>query len=482
MALCYAAYLADDLARKREPEPVESLLARAIEYYVGHPYLVADPLVEKAVAAAASRRNEAGAALSEQLRGLYSVSETTRQEEQLVLDRFTASWRSARQARMDWRWGLIPTHFSTANLVSYMFVHGGFLHLLSNMLFLYLAGPFIEDVWGRGLFGLFYLLAGVFSAGMFTVQYPELSVPLVGASGAIAGALGAFFVRHPSAKIRFLLFLGFFRTTFSAPAWLMLPLWFLAELNSATARDTLAPGSGGGGVAYWAHVWGFVFGALVAGGVRGFKLEERFLSEAIEARMVAAVASPVLDRVQRALQANRLDEAWSLLQAELARHPANRDAALAYWELAQRLGRALQAAPVLTRLIGVDLRDGDTESACAHWRAVRAQLPEARLEPELAVQLSERLVKSGRNLEAGEIIRGALQQLNPRTAADVLLRLARVACSADRALAPEAIARALAHPSLPPQTRDELRQLASVSRPLQLDGTGPDLKAWRGGS
>ena len=148
-----------------------------------------------------------------------------------------------------------------STLITYQFLHGGFLHLFGNLFFLFLAGPFIEDVWGRPVFAAFYLTAGALSALMFALRYPELDEPLIGASGAVAGVMGAFLVRYWKTRIRFLYFFIPFRPgTFTAPAWLMLPLWFARELVFAQAWDVASPGTGGGGVAHWAHVWGFAFG------------------------------------------------------------------------------------------------------------------------------------------------------------------------------------------------------------------------------
>src|SRR5262249_51508874 len=111
-----------------------------------------------------------------------------------MLDKKTEIWVEVLQKERTWQWGYIPHQSDSTRLVTSMFLHGGFLHLFFTMLFLYLTAPFIEDRWGRPLFLIFYLGAGVVAALMFAWHQPDIGVPLVGASGAIAGLMGAFLV------------------------------------------------------------------------------------------------------------------------------------------------------------------------------------------------------------------------------------------------------------------------------------------------
>ncbi len=128
-----------------------------------------------------------------------------------------------------------------------MFLHAGWLHLLANMLVLYLAGPFLEEAWGRKLYAGFYVAAGLFAGGMYALLERQLQAPLIGASGAVAGVLGAFLLLRGKSRIRFAVIFGLIGT-FTAPAWIMLPLWFVGELLDALAGDVAAAGAGG--VAY----------------------------------------------------------------------------------------------------------------------------------------------------------------------------------------------------------------------------------------
>lgn len=139
-------------------------------------------------------------------------------------------------------------------LMTSMFLHGGWLHVIGNMWFLRIFGDNVEDRMGHAGFLAFYLLTGVVAALTHAWFNPASTNPLIGASGAIAGVLGAYTVLFPRARIRTLAVLGFFITTMRIPAFVFLPLWFLFQFVSGLR----ALGGAGGGVAWWAHVGGFI--------------------------------------------------------------------------------------------------------------------------------------------------------------------------------------------------------------------------------
>jgi membrane associated rhomboid family serine protease len=146
-------------------------------------------------------------------------------------------------------------------LVTSMFLHGGWLHLLGNMLYLHIFGDNVEDRLGHGGYLFFYLLCGVGSALAQVYSNPLSSIPLLGASGAIAGVLGAYLILYPRAKILTLIPLGIIFPVVEISAFFFLGFWFLIQLFQAVY---LADGTGvGGGVAWWAHFGGFVIGALL---------------------------------------------------------------------------------------------------------------------------------------------------------------------------------------------------------------------------
>jgi membrane associated rhomboid family serine protease len=147
-------------------------------------------------------------------------------------------------------------------LITAMFLHGSILHLLGNMLFLWIFGANVEDSMSRPRFLLFYLLGGLAAIGLQIAVEPNATVPTVGASGAIAAVLGGYILLYPRARVVTVVFIVLLFTLIELPAWAMLGLWFVEQaIFSATSLANPA-GGGGGGVAYFAHVGGFVFGLL----------------------------------------------------------------------------------------------------------------------------------------------------------------------------------------------------------------------------
>jgi membrane associated rhomboid family serine protease len=147
-------------------------------------------------------------------------------------------------------------------LVTSMFMHGGLLHLAGNMLFLWVFGNNIEDSMGRPRFVAFYLLGGLAALAAQTLIDPNAAVPTVGASGAIAAVLGGYAVLYPKARVITLVFIIIFFTIIELPALLILGLWFLIQVFYG-ASELGQPVGGSGGVAYFAHIGGFVFGLLL---------------------------------------------------------------------------------------------------------------------------------------------------------------------------------------------------------------------------
>ena len=139
-----------------------------------------------------------------------------------------------------------------------MFLHGGWFHLIGNMLFLWIFGNNIEDVLGHGRFLFFYLCCGVVAALTQAFSSYGSHVPMVGASGAIAGVLGAYLLLYPNANVHVFVWIIIFFRIVNIPAWILLGLWFAMQLMSGLAR---APGDPG--VAFWAHVGGFVSGIIL---------------------------------------------------------------------------------------------------------------------------------------------------------------------------------------------------------------------------
>jgi membrane associated rhomboid family serine protease len=142
-----------------------------------------------------------------------------------------------------------------------MFLHGSFLHIFGNMIFLAIFGPTIEDSMGRSRFLAFYLLGGLVALGAQVLVSPDSTIPTLGASGAIAAVLGGYALLHPRARVLSLVVIIFLVTIVEVPAMFLLGFWFLLELLLGVA-GLANPISGAGGIAYFAHIGGFAFGLL----------------------------------------------------------------------------------------------------------------------------------------------------------------------------------------------------------------------------
>jgi len=350
------------------------------------------------------------------------------------LARRVAAVHAAEKATTIRRWGLIPSHPSATGFIGHIFLHNDWLHLLGNLLILYLVGPFIEDVWGRGFFAAFYLLSGMVAGALFCLLHGDVNVPLIGASGAIAAVMGAFLVRYARTEIDFIYVFLFMKTgRFSAPAMTMLPLWFVEQLVMAfMAEDT----PGGGGVAYSAHVGGFVCGLGVALALKHFRTEERWLRPAIDKQVNHTLLNEsALDQALALRADGDVGGALGLMGAEARRRPEDDYLALTFWNVAREERRPAEAAPALLALVRRELHAGREEEAVEHWRQLLAALPDPDAEPALLVQLGRVLVRRGETHDAAAAFRLALLDRGDRLTPSLALALGRAVRELDPHLA-----------------------------------------------
>jgi membrane associated rhomboid family serine protease len=172
--------------------------------------------------------------------------------------------------------GLVPAQFSWANVITSMFLHGGVLHFAGNMLYLWIFGDNVEDRMGHGRFLVFYVLCGAAAALAQTFSDPGSIVPMVGASGAIAGVMGAYFVLYPRSRIVTLVPIFFVIQIVEVPAIFFLGIWFVMQLASGVGSIATGAGEPAGGIAFRAHAAGFAAGVL---GVVVFRRPERLRVE-----------------------------------------------------------------------------------------------------------------------------------------------------------------------------------------------------------
>ena len=163
-------------------------------------------------------------------------------------------------------YALIPADFSWPSVFTSMFLHGGWMHVIGNMLYLWIFGDNVEDRLGHVPFLIFYLASGCAAAMLQLVINPFTTVPMIGASGAIAGVMGAYFVLYPESRVLTAIFLFFFFDLVEIPAIFFLGIWFVMQVLNGVG--SLGVASAGGGTAFWAHIGGFVVGGMVGVALR----------------------------------------------------------------------------------------------------------------------------------------------------------------------------------------------------------------------
>jgi membrane associated rhomboid family serine protease len=239
-------------------------------------------------------------------------------ELQREMDNLCQGFDAVEQASILDRYAYVPAHPRLLSYFTANFLHGGWMHLIGNMRFLWLAGFILEDTWGRVIYPVFYLAAGAAALQFYGWCSHGSYVPLIGASGAVAALMGAFLVRFPKMKIEMMFFTIFYRRRFKAAAYWLLPLWLAMEFFYGSAFGTSSP------VAHWAHVGGFLFGMAGAFALQQSGLEQK-ANDAIESKL-GWNGDPEVIRASEAMEQNKLAEAAFILQKHVAANPNSADA------------------------------------------------------------------------------------------------------------------------------------------------------------
>lgn len=274
---------------------------------------------------------------------------------QQEMDSLTSQYSQLATTALTEQYAFIPAQAKPITYVTANFLHGGWLHLIGNMWFLWLAGFVLEDAWGRPIYALVYFGSGAAALQFHSWMNPGSIVATLGASGAVAALMGAFLVRFPTLKIKMAWLLSFRILRFNAAAYWLLPLWLGSEVFSGALFGQQ------GGVAHWAHVGGFAFGACIALLLKVSGLEHR-LNEAVESK-ISLGADPDLLSAGDLLGANKIDEALAMLKSYAETHPNSVDA----WLLLQQAYRRKDDMPAyqesVLKLCGLHLKARDFDAA-----------------------------------------------------------------------------------------------------------------------
>jgi membrane associated rhomboid family serine protease len=252
-------------------------------------------------------------------------------------------------------YAFVPAHTTFIAYLTSMFLHTGWLHLIGNMWFLWLAGFILEDRWGRVIYPIFYVLAGITASIFHALFYPGSTIPALGASGAVAALMGGFLVRFPKLKIEMLWYMLIFRIRFKAYAYWLLPLWLLTEIFYGSLFGQMSA------VAHWAHVGGFLFGVLAALAIQKTGLEHE--ANAVIEDKIGWTADPAVVQGTEFLEQGKFDEGIAVLKKHLAAKP---DAIDAYSLLRQLYWRKNDIAAYLEatiKLCQLHLKAHDADAA-----------------------------------------------------------------------------------------------------------------------
>ena len=340
-----------------------------------------------------------------------------------------------------WNYAFHPYQPKLASYVTADFLHGGWLHLIFNMWFLWLAGTIMEDTWGRIVYPVFYLIAGCFALLAHAAFFPGSMTPVLGASGAIAGLMGAFFARFPTTKVKmmWLWFFGIGRYSFYVPAYVVLPLWLVIQVLWGIL--------GAPGVAYWAHVGGFAFGMLAAIAIKATGIEQK-ADQAIESK-VSWTADPSIVQATQMLVENRPSLALETIDAFLKQQSESAQGLDIRLRCLEKLGRVDQARATLADLCRVHLFAGDRDLAWICFEQFRnlggealprgvwfemCRYAEDKKDWAQAVNEYERFARANPNersavtalVSAGRI---AMQELHRPERANILFRMAAESAS-----------------------------------------------------
>ncbi len=303
--------------------------------------------------------------------------------------RLVAKLEEGNQGRLFGRYGFVPSRQEWRDGISSLFLHGGWMHLLGNMYLLWLCGCSIEDIWGRPVYAVIYATSGLVACLAHAAAFPESQAPLVGASGAIAGLMGAFLVRLHATRIRFFYTFWIHWGTFYAPAWVMLPLWLVSQLFYAVMYAEGSP------VAFWAHVGGFLFGAMAALFIKLTLLEEAFLAPSIEQKTTLFAQSPKVTSALQLIDRGKYREAIRPLQGAIGDNPDDVDALGLAAQAYMAIGNKRDAAEMYAQKVRGHLKRRDRDLAMDAYAELQACGQNISLTSRDCLALAPALVDAG---------------------------------------------------------------------------------------
>ena len=368
------AFLLTDTALQKEDPELETVRQHILRLVIFHPELTQPPEARQIVAAIEKNNPKRWQYAKDTnynlpvLDGWDARIRMARNDDGLQeeMDSLCTQYAALSKTAVSQSYAFIPAHPTLMSYVTANFLHGGWLHLIGNMWFLWLTGLVLEDKWGRILYTIFYLAAGAFALQVFAWTAPGSLNPVLGASGAVAGLMGAFLVLFPTMKIK-IVWVTFWRLLkpyrFDIAAFWLLPFWLLTEIFYGTLSGS------SDGVAHWAHVGGFAFGAVIALVLRLTGLSHK-VDESIEAKVNKLVVTndAAIMEASDLMEHGRLDDALAILKNFAAANPNNLDACRLTQQIYWRKGEVPAYQAETVKLCGLHLRAREPEIAWQEYR------------------------------------------------------------------------------------------------------------------
>lgn len=453
-------FLFTNNADKRIQQDLKDESLKVISYYVQHPYLKFKLFGSDTKEF--EKRDSDIERWANLNRNIELPEEEIMDEEQAHLDLLINDLKEIKNSHPFRKYGLVSTRRTFVSLLFHFFLHAGWLHLLSNLFFLYIMGPFLEDVWGRPVYAAFYIFSGVISGLMYTIHYPDFTGPLIGASGAISGVISAFLIRYWKVRIKFVYWIYFFIGTFTAPAWVMLIFEITRELFYAYINDSMA--SSGAGVAYWAHFWGLAYGILFALLIKKFDIENKYITPVIdnELKFVDNDFSK-LEHAKALRESGQAEIAFEELKSISSASRKLPEIGEEMWSIGMDLGRETEAAPVLMMSIESEIMKDQTERALANFMQLKIRFPETELRDlSMKLKLLKRMIIEEDRQGAEEFMMEIMNEVNAELPAGIIIEACNVAWEFDkifnRSVSGTVLKTALIHPSIPMERKARIKK------------------------
>ena len=438
------------------------LVGQAIDHVITHPSLEVSPRLIPAVrhALPTFEGNEMFAFLRDR--------ETTAEQSQL--DVLTSRSFQRLDSHPYRALGLVPSRGGWLAFATYPFVHGGWIHALLTCLLLLAAGPLLEAVWGRGLFGAACALAAVFGAVVFRLLHADLDRALVGGGALVSALVAGVVVRFRNQEVDLASWLAPLTSLeLRVPSWSLAAAWAVYQAALVWAARGDLPGGLQNAQGLTASLGALAAGAGIALGLERSGLEAQFGSRPVPIAPRTASGRFDIEKVKRARARGDLETAFQILRSETRRSARNRDVVLLFWEIAVEHDQAEAAAPAMLQLIREELRRGALDAAVAQWRRLGERVPGALLDPATLLKLLP-LIRSKLGDDAAVLaLHQAVDPSNRGFTPELGAEIARTAAEIEPEVACKAAGRTLKGKGITPELASEMNALVARLQPRSDD-------------